>query len=456
MDIQEKNNLTSGCVWKKLLIFFLPIAAGTCIQQLYNAVDALVVGRFVGTTALAAVGGSSAMIINVLVGFFVSLTTGAAVVIAQIYGAGRSEDVQHATGTALIVCSVLGLVLMAFGLLLTPWMLRLLKTPADTISQSALYLRVYFLGVPFILVLNMESNMLRAVGDSFHPFVYMVIACLTNIVLDFALVVFFHWGVFGVAIATVLAQVLNMALLTRLLLTTKQEYRLTMGSFRFNRNYIASMARLGIPSGLQSSMYSLSNLAVQIGINTLGTVVVASWAMSSKVDGVYWAISNAIGAAVTTFIAQNIGAKKYDRVKLCVRQGFLVAMIMTVFLSTVIMILARPLLGILTEDTAVIDTTYEILTFFVPYYFTWTVVEILSGVLRGAGDAISPVVMIGLGVCLLRIVWIFTVFQRWHTLPVLSYCYVVSWAVTGIIMFIHYRKGKWLNAAEHGLKERSL
>ena len=187
----SKTDLTTGTVWKKLLIFFVPIAAGTCIQQLYNAVDGMIVGKFVGTVALAAVGGSSAQIINLLIGFFVAITSGASVVIAQIYGAGRTKDVQSATGNAIAVFAMLGLVLMGIGLAASPAMLRMLKTPSETIKEAALYLRIYFVGVPFILILNMESNMLRAVGDSVSPFLYMVAGCVTNIVLDVLFVVSF-------------------------------------------------------------------------------------------------------------------------------------------------------------------------------------------------------------------------------------------------------------------------
>ena len=440
----DRKDLTQGVVWKKLLIFFLPIAAGTCIQQLYNAVDGLIVGRFVGTIALAAVGGSSAQIINLLIGFFVATTAGASVVIAQVYGAGRDEDVRLAAGNALAVFALLGLVLMAFGLIFTPAMLRLLRTPADTMEASILYLRIYFLGVPFVLILNMESNMLRSVGDSFSPFLYMVAGCVSNIVLDAVFVLVFHWGVAGVAIATVLAQVLNMGLLTWKLLCTKESYRLSLKELKLKGVYLRNMLRLGIPSGLQSSMYAVSNMIIQVGVNSLGTVVVASWAMSGKTDGIFWAVSNALGAAITSFIGQNLGAGRQDRVKLCVKQGLILSFGITVTLSALIMLLGKPMLHILTEDQAVIDTTYQIMTYFVPYYFTWTLIEVLSAVLRGAGDAVRPVIIIGLGICLLRIVWILTLFQWVHTLMVLSLCYVVSWVVTSIAMTAYYRHGRWM------------
>ena len=440
----DRKDLTQGVVWKKLLVFFLPIAAGTCIQQLYNAVDGLIVGRFVGTIALAAVGGSAAQIINLLIGFFVATTAGASVVIAQVYGAGRDEDVRLAAGNALAVFALLGLVLMAFGLIATPAMLRLLHTPEDTMEASILYLRIYFLGVPFVLILNMESNMLRSVGDSFSPFLYMVAGCVSNIVLDTVFVLLFHWGVAGVAIATVLAQVLNMGLLTWKLLRTQESYRLSFRDMKLRGVYLRNMMRLGVPSGLQSSMYAVSNMIIQVGVNSLGTVVVASWAMSGKTDGIFWAVSNALGAAITSFIGQNLGAGRQDRVKLCVKQGLILAFSVTVSLSALIMLLGRPLLHILTEDQAVIDTTYQIMTYFVPFYFTWTLIEVLSAVLRGAGDAVRPVVIIGLGICLLRILWILTLFQWFHTLFVLSLCYVVSWVVTGTAMAVYFRRGGWM------------
>ena len=439
----SRKNLTEGVVWKKLLLFFLPIAAGTCIQQLYNTVDGLIVGRFVGTVALAAVGGSSAQIINLLIGFFVAITSGASVVIAQVYGANRTRDVKLAAGNAFAVFAVLGLVLMGFGLVAAPTMLRLLRTPADTVADASLYLRIYFIGVPFILVLNMESNMLRAVGDSFSPFLYMVAGCVTNILLDVLFVVVCGWGITGVAVATVISQVLNMGLLTWKLMTTKEAYRMSFRELKLRGVYLKNMLRLGIPAGLQSSMYAVSNMIIQVGVNSLGTVVVASWAMTGKTDGVFWAVSNALGAAITSFVGQNLGAGRHDRVKLCIRQGMILSAIITVSLSGLIMLTGRPLLFILTKDQAVRDTTWLMMIYFVPWYFTWVVIEVLSAVLRGSGDAVRPVIITGLGICLLRAIWIATLFAKIHTLFVLCLCYPVSWVLTSLALYLYYRKGSW-------------
>ena len=441
----DKNDLTTGVVWKKLLVFLVPIAAGTIIQQLYNAVDGLIVGRFVGTDALAAVGGSSAQIINVLVGFFVAMTAGAAVVIGQIYGAGRKEDLTQAIGNAVAAMTMIGVGLMIVGLAASPWLLELLNTPRETIAGASLYLRIYFLGVPFVMLLNMESSILRALGDSFHPFLYMVVGCVLNIALDILFVIAFGWGVAGVAIATVVSQVVNAALLTWRLARGQGGSRLTLRSLRLKGVYLSNMLHLGIPAGLQSSMYSISNLIIQVAVNSLGTVVVASWAMSGKTDGFYWAVSNAMGAAITSFIAQNHGAGRMDRVKDCVRQGLIMATGITLTLSALLMLLGKPVLRILTTDEAVISTTYEIMSYFVPYYFTWVLVEVLSAVLRGAGDAVRPVVIIGLGICLFRVIWILTVFAHFSTLFVLCLSYPVSWTVTSVVLWIYYRRGNWMN-----------
>ena len=441
----NRNDLTTGTVWKKLLVFFVPIAAGTIIQQLYNAVDGLILGRFVGTSALAAVGGSSAQIINVLVGFFVAMTAGASVVIGQIYGAGRREDLDRAIGNAVAGLGVLGILLMTFGLIASPALLRMLQTPEETMEGAILYLRIYFLGVPFVMILNMESSILRALGDSVHPFLYMVAGCLLNIALDALFVIAFGWGVAGVAVATVLAQVLNTMLLTRRLMRGEEEYRLGLRNLKLKGVYLINMLRLGVPSGLQSSMYSVSNMIIQVAVNSLGTVVVASWAMSGKTDGIFWAISNALGAAITSFIAQNHGAGRTDRVRACVRQGLIMGYLVTGVVSTLLMLAAAiPMLRILTTDEAVVRTTYTIMSYFVPFYVTWVLVEVLSAVLRGAGDAVYPVIIIGLGICLFRVIWIFTVFAHFGTLLSLCLSYVVSWVLTSVALLIYYKKGGWM------------
>ena len=264
--------------------------------------------------------------------------------------------------------------------------------------------------------------------------------------------IFFGWGIAGVAIATVAAQVVNTVLLTRRLMKGNPMYRLTFRNLRLKGVYLGNMLRMGIPSGLQSSMYSVSNMIIQAAVNSLGTVVVASWAMSGKIDGIYWAVSSALGAAVTSFIAQNYGAGRTDRVRQCVRQGLIMAFLITIVISAGLMLLGIPVLRLLTPDEAVVQTTYTVMSYFVPFYFTWVLVEILSAVLRGAGDAVRPVIIIGLGICLFRIVWIATVFAHFGTLLSLCLSYVVSWTITSIALLIYYKKGTWMR--RKGIAER--
>ena len=431
-------NLTEGPIVKRLVTFFLPIAAGTLFQQLYNAVDAFVVGKFVGTEALAAVGGSPAILSNLIIGFFVALTGGAAVVIAQLYGAQEYDRVATAMGVSYRMCVLLGLLAGASVCLFSPQLLILLKTPADTFEQALLYQRIYFLGAVFLLLFNMGSGILRSVGDARFPFLCLFVGCGLNIILDVVFVIVFGWGVAGVAIATVVSQALSALLVTIKLMAWKGPFRLRLRG-KGDRSLLRRMLRIGIPSGVQSSMYGLSNLLLQVGINSLGTVVVASWAMNGKVDGAYWAITSAFGTALTTFVGQNYGAGKLDRVRESAKKSLLLMVLITLSVSGVLLLAARPLLQVLTADPAVIDTTWHIILFFAPFYVTWVPIEVLSGILRGVGDVLTPSLILAGGICGFRILWLFTAFQLSPVLLTLCVCYPLSWVVTDGAIYLYFR-----------------
>lgn len=438
----DRNDLTQGVIWKKLILYFLPIAAGTLFQQLYNAVDAIIVGKFVGTGALAAVGGSPATITNLLIGFFVSLAGGAGVVIAQHYGAKMKDRVAVEVHTSLTFCFLIGVIISIAVIVFSPQILSFLKTPADTLDDAVLYTRIYFIGTIFILIFNMGSGILRALGDSKRPFYYLMASCVVNIALDLYFVIILRMGVAGVAWATVAAQAVSAACVVISLCRSKEECcRINIKKLGIDRRVLANMMRIGIPAGLQSAMYSVSNVILQTGVNTLGTVVVASWAMSGKLDGVYWSTASAFGTAVMNFVGQNYGAGRKDRILSCVKVSAGLFAGITAFLSGMILLLARPALTIFTNDPQVIDTTWKIITYFVPFYLLWTVIEVISGVLRGVGDAVKPVIIIGLGVCLLRAIWVLTVFSASHTLLTISLCYPISWGVTDIALLVYYFKG---------------
>ena len=438
--IEDKNDLTTGVIWKKLLLYFAPIAAGTLFQQLYNAVDAVIVGRFVGTDALAAVGGSPAVLTQLIIGIFVALASGASVIIAQFCGAKEKEKVSLAVKSSIYFCVIIGVVLSIIMLFLAKPLLLLLNTPEETLADAMSYVKIYFAGSMFILVYDMGSGILRAAGDSRKPFIFLIAGCISNIVLDLVFVIVFKMGVPGVAWATTISQGISFALVVIELLKTNEYYKLKLRPFTINLIVLKRMMSIGVPSAVQSAMYGISNLILQVAVNGLGTVVVASWALSGKLDGIYWAVSTAFDTAIMNFVAQNFGAGKLDRIKQSSKTGYLIYLASTVVLSSGLLLLAKPLLLIFTEDQAVRDTTWQIMTYFVPFYVVWTSLATVSAILRGMSDAIKPTIIMALGVCVLRIVWVVTVFLANPTLPIVCISYPLSWVVTGIAMVIYYRK----------------
>ena len=334
---QIRNQITEGVIWKQLLLFFFPILFGTFFQQLYNTTDAVIVGNFVGKEALAAVGGPAATLINLLVGFFVGLSSGSTVIISQYYGAGNRESVRKAVHTSIALSVAGGAIIMVFGLLFSGAALRAMNTPSDILEQSAVYMRIYFLGVIPALIYNMGSGMLRAVGDSRRPLYFLILSCLANIVLDIFFVVALRLGVAGVAIATSLSQVISAALVLVALIKADDSYRLYPREIRFSPFFLHNIIRIGLPAGLQSSMYSVSNLIVQSSVNSFGTDTIAAWTAYGKVDGIFWMIMGAYGVAITTFAGQNFGAGKYDRIRKSVRICLAMAAFTSVLLSVVVL-----------------------------------------------------------------------------------------------------------------------
>ena len=441
MKNAESHDLTQGGILKKLIVFFLPVAAGTIVQQLYNTVDALIVSKYVGTAALAAVGGSTTQIINLLIGFFVALTSGASVVVAHFYGEKNDEGVGRASGTAIVLCTVIGLCVTAIGELCAPFFLKIMDTPAETVAQATQYLRIIFSAVVFVLIYNMGAGILRASGDSQRPFYYLLACCICNIVMDYVLVKIVGMGVAGAAWATAGSQIISCVLVLLRLTRADEAYRLKRCNVRFEKSILRRMLKIGVPSGLQQTMFGFSNAVIQTGVNSLGTTVVAAWSLTGKIDGVYWAIISAAGVSVMNFVGQNYGAGRMDRVRDCVKISCKVFSAATIVLSAILLAIGRPAILLFTDDQALMDKTWEIMLYFVPYYFTWTFIEVISGTLKGAGDAIVPVIILGLGICAFRILWVWVVFGMvYHSLIILGLSYVTSWVITDIALIIRYRQ----------------
>ena len=438
------NQITEGVIWKQLLAFFFPILFGTFFQQLYNTTDAIVVGNFVGKQALAAVGGPASTLINLLVGFFTGLSSGATVVISQFYGAKHKDDVRKAVHTSIALSIAGGAVIMVLGIAFAGVALRAMNTPEDIMGMSLTYMRIYFLGVIPSLIYNMGSGILRAVGDSKRPLYFLIASTLTNIVLDLFFVLVLRMGVAGVAIATSLSQVASAAMVMYALMKTDDMYRLYLREIRFSPSILSAIIRIGLPAGLQSTMYSVSNLIIQASINSFGTDTIAAWTAYSKVDGMFWMIMSAYGVSITTFAGQNFGAGKYDRIHKSVRVCIGMSAFTSVLLSAIVLVGGRFFLGLFTDDPGVADIGMSIIHVIAPTYITYICIEILGGTARGCGDSIIPMLLTCFGVCVLRVIWILGIVPIHRDLATVAFSYPLTWAVTSIMFIIYYLRGNWL------------
>lgn len=434
----SENQITEGVIWKQLLLFFFPILFGTFFQQLYNTVDAIVVGQFVGKEALAAVGGPTGTLINLLVGFFVGLASGATVIISQFYGAKREDKVGYAVHTSVAFSLVCGLGIMVVGILGAPSALSMMGTPKDIMEYAVLYIRIYFVGTIPNLIYNMGSGILRAVGDSKRPLFFLITGCVTNIVLDVILVVFWRMGVAGAALATILSQTASALFVVVVLTRTREMYRLSFSKIRLDKRMLARIIRIGLPAGLQSVMYSLSNVIIQSSVNSLGTDTIAAWTAYGKIDSVFWMIINAFGISITTFVGQNYGAGKMDRVRRGIRECMAMTLVSAVCLSCVLYNFGFYIFEIFTTDPAVLKKGMEILRFLVPAFFTYVTIEIYSGALRGIGDSWIPMILTMVGVCILRVVWIVAAVPLRRTITTVVFSYPLTWTVTTVLFLVYF------------------
>ena len=436
---------TEGVIWKQLLALFFPLWFGTLFQQLYNTVDSVVVGRFVGKAALAAVG-CTGTVVSLTVGIFAGIASGAVVVIAQQFGARRHERVRESVHTAMLLGALLGVFFTVVGYVTAPWVLRAMGTTPDTLADAELYLRVYFLGMVPNVVYNMGTGVLRAIGDSRRPLYFLIAASLCNIVLDLVFVLVFEMGVLGVAVATVLSQLLSAILVILSLLRAQgQSYQLFPRQLAIEKQSLKAILRLGIPAALQSAMYSISNIVIQAAINDFGTDTVAAWTAYGKTDVVFWMSVSSMGLAITTFAGQNFGAGKIDRLKKGVWTAVWLTTLFTIAMSAALTIYARPIMHIFTPDSAVMEIGADMVRFLAPTYITYVLVELLAGAIRGAGKSLAPTLITMFGVCALRLVWLLVAVPLHNTVYMVELSYPITWTVTSAALAIYYYKGRWLN-----------
>lgn len=441
----KQNPILTGNISGQLMRLFLPIFFGTLFQQLYNTVDTLIVGNYVGTDALAAVGATGAFV-ALLLGFFVGLCSGASILISQNYGAEDFVLVDRQVHTSLALSLVGGAVLTILGLVISRPVMQLMKTPADVLDSAVLYLQIYFLGMIPQMIYNTGTGILRAIGDTKRPLYILIIASLVNIVLDFLFVAIIPWGVAGAALATILSQLVSaLCILWFLKKAPKTPWDLQLGKLRMDRHILSKIFAIGLPAAAQSSLYSVSNIVIQSCINGFGTVFVAAWSVYSKIDLIYWMTLGSMGLAMTTFAGQNFGAQKYDRVK----KGTNQCLFMTFGLTLVVCGFMYPASGMLfhlfSKDAAVIATGVEMMHLLVPAYVTYISIEILSGTLRGCGDVKVPTLITVFVVCLLRLAWIVFVVPLRHELSTVTFSYPLTWTLASLLFLIYYFRGKWLD-----------
>lgn len=435
--MKNKNPITEGSIGKEMLLFFFPILFGSLFQQVYNIADALIVGRYLGKIALSAVGGSSGMIVMLIVGFFVGLSSGAAVLVSQYYGSGNDEKVKKSVHTVLAFSVWCGVLIMIAGILLTPTVLQWMHTPEDTFEWSVLYLRVYFAGMIGNLIYNAGSGVLRAVGDSRRPFIFLVVCCLLNVVLDFAFILVIPMGVFGAALATILSQAVSAILVLVVMARRKDACRLHLSQMRMDLPILKKMIRVGLPAGLGSVMYGLSNSVIQVAVNGLGTDYVAAWATYYKIDGVFWSTITAFGIAGATFVGQNIGAGKRDRVRKSVWICLLQAFTASVMISVLVYLMAPWLFPLFSTDAGVNAIGVSMMRYLTRFYVLYVAIEVLSGVLRGAGDTFIPMLIAGIGVCVLRSAWILLMMPSHHDMYTMMNSYPISWVISSIAFIVY-------------------
>lgn len=439
-EIGKKNeiDMTTGSIIGKQIRFIIPLICTGMLQLLYNAVDVIVVGQFAGTTALSAVG-STGSLTNLIINVFIGLSVGINVVTAMYYGRKDHENMQKTIHTAISLAIIAGVILAIFSFFAAPSLLEWMSTPDDVIEQATTYMRIIFLGMPFNLVYNFSAAILRAVGDTKRPLRYLGLSGIVNVVLNLIFVIVFHLDVAGVALATIIAQALSVVLITRCLMKSEGALKLTWKKLFVHKKQAWQIIRIGVPSGVQSSCFSLSNVLIQSSINSFGSIAMAGNAASSSLEGFLYVTTNSVQQSAITFVGQNKGAKQYDRVRknIFYASGLVILIALTV--ATFFRVFDTELIGLYTSDAEAIAIGVQRLAMYSTFYFFFGLMDVTSGMLRGMGYSMGPMIIALLGVCGFRIIWIFGVFASFPTLEVLYYSYPISWILTWSILIVYYR-----------------
>lgn len=422
-------DMCSGPLLKKILIFTIPVMASGILQLLFNATDIIVVGRYAGKESLAAVGSTTALI-NLIINLFVGLSVGANVITAKYYGAGKEKDVSETVHTAILTAVISGIILVIIGIILATPLLKLMDSPEDVLGKSALYLKIYFLGMPAMMLYNFGSAVLRAVGDTKRPLYYLILSGSVNVCLNLISVICFGMGVAGVGIATVVAQYISAAMVVRCLIKEDGSYGINLSELRLTGSKLKEIMFVGIPAGMQGVVFALSNVLIQSSINSFGSIAMAGNTAASNIEGFIYISMNSYNQTAISFTSQNIGGKKIERVgKILLICIGLVSMF-GIILGFGAYFAGNTLLHIYSSDMEVIHYGLMRMRVICLTYFTCGIMDVFAGSVRGMGYSVMPMIISLIGACGLRIVWIYTIFKAHHTLTTLYISYPVTWVIT--------------------------
>lgn len=446
-------DMTTGPLFRMLLTYSLPVMATGVLQFLYNAADTVVVGQFVGSQALAAVG-STGSLVNLVVALFMGISLGVNVTVARYFGARDFDAVSDTVHTAMLFSIISGVIMGIFGFFMARTFLMWMGSPDDVIELASLYLKIYFAGLPALMVYNYGAGILRAVGDTKHPLYYLIISGILNVVLNLITVIYFNMGVAGVAYATVASELLSAVLVVNCLIHTPGSVHFYPSKMKLHMNKLIEMIKIGIPAGIQSALFSVSNVIIQSSVNSFGSLVMAGSSASANLESLVYIAINSFSQATVTFTSQNVGAKKYDRIGPICRYCNILVILAWLVTGSIVVIFRTQLLSLYNTDPQVIAYGCERLLIVIALDFICGNMEVFTGSLRGMGKTFSPMIVCLFGACVLRIVWIATVFQKYRTIGSIFISYPLSWAATTLVLIGMYivTKRKLLRTAEQSIE----
>ncbi|MDD6355964.1 MAG: MATE family efflux transporter [Oscillospiraceae bacterium] len=436
--------MIEGNIAKQLFFFSIPLILGNLLQQLYNTADSIVVGNFVGSNALAAVG-SGTVLINLIIAFSQGTAVGAGVVIAQYIGAKHKEKLSEAVHTSVAIALIIGAALSLFGVLFSKTLLIWMKTPKEVLNESVVYLRIYFAGLIFNVIYNMAAGIMNAAGNSKRSLRYLAYASVTNIILDLLFVELLKMGIMGAALATDISQLLSGVLSMLFLMRVNEDYKVTLKKIKLHKESAKKIIRVGLPTGLQNTVISISNVLVQSGINGFGATAMAGFGAYLKVDGFNILPVLSFSMAATTFVGQNYGAGKIDRVKKGMWITLGMVTLYTIVTGALLLIFSHQIIRLFSADTAVIAYGADAMKYFCPFYFVLGILNCLAGTVRGTGKTMPPMIIMLISMCIFRIFWIQLALPRIGTIEGIYMLYPISWAIGAAMMVLYTIFGKWID-----------